>query len=221
MKILFTWILKIAPMNGGVERVTSIVMNGLQSRGFHCNNIICENNNDFYINNVVSDNSHLSVDQLKIYLKEQQYDVIICQDGYNKSLIKTFKEIAPKKTKIVVCLHNSPTMWEEVFSVENVKREIRKAVEINLKLFWLARLLIQPIWKRYALKGIVKIYKLNYQYCDKYILLSERFFPEMKKYLRLNDYNKLYAIPNPLSFDMIESPDILKKKKSTYGDSIG
>lgn len=214
MKILFAWIFKIIPQNGGVERVTSIVMDGLGSRGYHCDNIICENDNhDFYINNEVIDDNHLSLNQLKIYLEEQQYDVIVCQDGYSISMTKTFKEVSPVRTKIVTCLHNSPTMWEEVFSVRNVTHEIRKAKSFKMKLFWLVRLLIQPIWSRHALNGIASIYKTNYQYCDKYILLSQNFFPDMRRYLEVNTNDKLYAIPNPLSFDIIETPDILKKKR--------
>ena len=214
MKILFAWIFKIIPENGGIERVTSIVMDGLYSRGYQCDNIICENNNhDFYLNNEVTDENHLSLEQLKTYLEEQQYDVIVCQDGYSISMTKTFREAAPIRAKIVTCLHNSPTMWEEVFCVKNVKREIIKARSFKMKSFWLARLLIQPIWNRHALKGIANIYKTNYQYCDKYVLLSQRFFPDMRRYLGVNAGDKLYAIPNPLSFDIIESHNILNKKK--------
>jgi glycosyltransferase involved in cell wall biosynthesis len=214
MKILFAWVFKINTLNGGVERVTSIVMDGLRSRGYHCDNIICENDNhDFYLNNEVTDDNHLSLEQLKTYLEERQYDVIVCQDGYSISMTKTFREAAPFRTKVVTYLHNSPTMWEEVFCVRNVKEEIRKASSFKIKLFWLVRLLIHPIWSKHALKGIACIYKTNYQYCDKYVLLSQRFFPDMKRYLEVNADNKLYAIPNPLSFDIIESPDILKKKK--------
>ena len=189
-------------------------MDGLRSRGYQCENIICENNShDFYLNNEVANDNHLSLEQLKTYLEEQQFDVIVCQDGYSISMTKTFKEAAPVRTKIVTCLHNSPTMWEEVFCVKNVKKEISKASSFNMKLFWLVRLLIQPIWSRHALMGIASIYKTNYQYCDKYVLLSQRFFPDMRRYLEINAVNKLYAIPNPLSFDVIKSPDILKKKK--------
>ena len=215
MKILFAWIFKIIPQNGGIERVTSIVIDGLYSRGYQCDNIICENNNhDFYLNNEVTDENYLSLEQLKTYLEEQQYDVIVCQDGYSISMTKTFREAAPIRAKIVTCLHNSPTMWEEVFCVKNVKGEIMKARSFKMKSFWLARLLIQPLWSRHALKGIANIYKTNYQHCDKYVLLSQRFFPDMRRYLGVNaDDDKLYAIPNPLSFDTIESHDILKKKK--------
>ena len=214
MKILFAWIFNSNPLNGGVERVTSIVMDGLRSRGYQCDNIICENdNNDFYLNNEVTDANQLSFEQLRTHLKEQQYDVIVCQDGYSISMTKAFREAAPIRTKIVTSLHNSPTMWEKLFCVKNVKQEIRRAISFKLKLFWLVRLLIQPIWSKHALKGIARIYKTNYQYCDKYVLLSQRFFPDMRRYLDVNADDKLYAIPNPLSFDTIESPDVLKKKK--------
>ena len=214
MKILFAWAFKIIPQNGGIERVTSILMNGLHSRGYQCHNIICENdNNDFYLNNEVTFDNHLSLEQLKNYLEEQHYDVIVCQDGFSKSMTKTFRETASDRTKIVTCLHNSPTMWEEVFGVKNVKREIRKARSFKVKLFWLVRLFIQPIWSRHALKGIARIYKTNCQYCDKYVLLSPIFFPDMRRYLEDNSDDKLFAIPNPLSFEIIQSSDILKKKK--------
>ena len=131
-------------------------------------------------------------------------------------MTKTLKDATPHRTKIFTYLHNSPTMWEEVFSVKNVKQEMRRASSFKMKLFWLVRLLIQPIWSRHALKGIASIYKTNYQYCDKYVLLSQRFFPDMRRYLDVNADDKLYAIPNPLSFDTIESPDILKKKRKKY-----
>lgn len=214
MKVLFAWVNKINPKNGGIERVTSIVMDGLSSLGYECYSIVCENKTyDFYLNNEINNDNHLSLEKLKIYLEKEQYDVIVCQDGYSISMTKTFREIVPKKTGIVTCLHNSPTMWEEVFRVENVKQEIRKASSLKMKLFWLVRLLIQPIWSRYALKGISKIYKTNYQYCDKYVLLSQKFLPDMKRYLGVKGNDKLYAIPNPLSFDLIQSPQILCKKK--------
>jgi hypothetical protein len=181
MKILFAWIFKINPLSGGVERVTSIVMDELRSRGYQCDNIICENDNhDFYLDNEVTTENHLSVEQLKTYLKEQQYDVIICQDGYSISMTKTFREAVPVRTKIVTYLHNTPTMWEKVFCLKNVKREITRGVSFKVKLFWLFRLLIYPIWRKIALKGIARIYRMNFQYCDKYVLLSHNFFPDMK-----------------------------------------
>lgn len=214
MKILFSWIFKIIPQNGGVERVTSVVMDELRARGYQCDNIICENDNhDFYLNNEVTDDNRLSLEHLKTYLEKQQFDVIVCQDGNSISMTKVFKENVPQSTKLITCLHSDPTMWESVFSLNNVINEIKRSTSFKHRLFWLVRLVMQPLWKWHALKGIGNIYKTNYKYCDKYVLLSKEFFPDMRRYLGVEIDDKLDAIPNPLSFENIANADIIQKKK--------
>jgi len=214
MKILFAWVFKINPLNGGVERVSSIVMDGLRSRGYQCNNIICENDNhDFYLNNEVKDDNHLSLERLKTYLEEQQYDVIVCQDGNSISMTKVFRENCSQSTKVVTCLHSDPAMWECVFSLNNVLSEIKRSRSFKTRLFWFIRLLMHPLWKKRALKGIGNIYKTNYSYCNKYVLLSSKFFPAMNRYMRIQTSEKLYEIGNPLSFKEIATPEILNKKR--------
>lgn len=213
-KVLFTWIFKIDPLNGGVERVTSIVMEGLKARGYHCDNLIVHNNEDFYINNEVSAENHLSIDQLRGYLINQDYDVIVNQDGYNESTTRILKSIAPSHTKFVTSLHNAPTMYDVKFAYSNIVQEFRKAQRANMKFYWGLRLLIQPIWKYMALKGINKIYRQNYKYSDVYNLLSKTFFPDMCRKLGVKDASKLHAIPNPLTFDKIEPSSIIDSKKN-------
>lgn len=70
-----------------------------------------------------------------------------------------------------------------------------------------------PIWKRRSNNHIRKRYRIVYDNCDKLILLSDRFISPFCKFMRMNKMPKCVGIPNPLSFEKVESPNILLKKK--------
>lgn len=75
------------------------------------------------------------------------------------------------------------------------------------------RYLIAPYYENKEERSIKNIYKYLYENSDYFVMLSKTHFPYFTSLLKLNDYKKLRAIPNPLTFPDISSPDIILNKK--------
>lgn len=214
MKILYTWIYAINPLHGGVERVTSVIMHELTKIGHECKNIICENDNqDFYINNEVSEENHLNRNQLGDYLKKESFDVVVCQDACSPNIVSVFRDASEQNTKIVSCLHYEPAIWEKIYSASTLCRVIQASDSLKKKLMWSSRLLVHPVWYKRAVEHVRFIYNETYNNSDAFVLLSKGFIPDMQRYICDKSCDKLVAIPNPLSFEETSSEEVLKEKR--------
>jgi len=77
----------------------------------------------------------------------------------------------------------------------------------------LARLLSYPLWQKLSTRRIAKTQARNYRRADRYVVLSPRFLPQLKKLIKQPDLSKAVAIPNPLSFEISpeEAGDLTKE----------
>lgn len=209
--ILFLWIEVLHINNGGIPRVTSLIMNGLKQRGYRCLNLICTHNYTiFYKNNIISEKT--IVPNLVDYLKKENIDVIINQDAYSDIFSKWWKNNKIDSIKYITVFHSSPKIYHYTYSFHRLWNEV-KFGNYQLKKWAIPRLLTYPIWHKRAIERVMKINRMNYKICDHYVLLSNRFINIFKNISKLSNSNKCVGIGNPLSFDIISNEKILNEKK--------
>lgn len=207
MTILFTWINPLIPEMGGIERVTSVIMDGLTARGYRC---IFLEFKDYCTE--LSYNDKIIID-FKKFLVDEKVDAVVNQNGYSSKFSKLI-ELSGWKGNYYIFFHNDPQMFSHLFSLQRVGSEILSSENtIKNRMEWLSRGILYPIWRIYALQNIRSMYCYNYKRATKYILLSTNFNKHFIKATGISELSKLYSIPNPLSFQGIENDSIINNKR--------
>lgn len=216
MNIVFLYAGEILPERGGVQRVTHVLSDYIESKGLnvyylslakkggslvlsprqyflpYTTNI--EKNYFFYIN----------------FLKTKNISVVINQSGISPEISALAYEASKINVKVISVINNSILTGIKNFS------SLYKTKAEKLKLSWLLPLTDIKTINRFLLF----LYKLKYQkhykvLCeksDKVILLSEQFREELNYITGNRNYNNILSISNPVSF----SPEIvdLRNKKN-------
>lgn len=195
---------------GGTERATTLAMEMLQELGHtsFAYIILDEKRGGFSFEDV-------PIDDLYIFLKSNNVDIVINQIGYSIHLLKSFLLSGGEKWrhecgKIITYMHFDPKMMSNLEYFLSIKEKSIKDYLVICKLYLLKRYYLNKERKLYA-----EIYGYLYNASDRYVTLSSTHFPYLESLLRLNTYDKLYAINNPLTFPDISSPEILKHKEKT------
>ena len=190
MKILFTFTVPLEQNSGGVQRVTSILMQEFNKMGVFTSYLQC---NDTYTRFIYNQKEYLTLSSI---IKD--FDIIINQDGYSDTFTKRLiKE--NWKGKYIVCLHNTPNMYEKYYSFKSMIQGLRYSTWSRK--WYLIRTILYPIWKPVMIKGFIKKQKFNYLYANATILLSNKFINLFVNNTRIKSPEKLYAINNPLTYD--------------------
>lgn len=187
------------PAFGGIETVTTILANQLAA---HYRILICSMRGEEdhpllhqLCGNITfrpllrTNKTEISAELCSI-IRNEHVDCVIYQDSYApmEDLLADIKRKTP--VKIIVAEHNAPGLTR--VAMHNQLRQL-------------------PLWDLYALAkvlfyhsiGILKSIRRRtrlYDLCDRYIVLSERFFPEFRENSRVRETHKLRAISNPLTF---------------------
>lgn len=200
MKVLFVFDKPLQVESGGVERVTSTVMNGLS------------NHYDFVCKYAYDDGQTVFIDDREIvdvesFLLCEKIDVIVQQIAYSSSISK---EILKKNLKIpfVVAWHTAPPTLKKTWYVATTK--VRGGFTKQLKR--LARILAFPLFFYKEQVRFRKRWESLLPITTKILLLSPSFIPDFENILKLPS-NRFYAIPNPISFPKIFDASILDKKE--------
>lgn len=196
------------PEAGGTERITSLVAKGLRSLGHDCMDILVFNQND----DAITYNG-LTVEDLYTFLAENHVDVVINQIAYSKCLLRKFLAQGGDRWrneggKIISCLHFDPKPTSDLYYMRCVRD---KGLRDNLNVVKSA--VLYPYYKKRQEKKTGEIFNWVYDNSDWFITLSETHFPYFKKVTRRNDYSRLKAINNPLTFDDISDASILDEKR--------
>lgn len=186
----------INPSVGGTERVTMTISKGLEKYGHKC----------YYIYSNI-DNEKIAVKQ-KCFLpinakKEKLFSTLYSFINSNKIQVlfvvnqiyqsrkfqNVFLELKSKTgVKIVGCLHADPANWK--------KKEKWDLVLPHIYIKSMIKRLLCCFYNKNKIRA-VGMYNIS----DKYILLSERYFPVFKETYHINDIaQKLVAIENPIPF---------------------
>lgn len=194
--------MNLQPWNGGVERTTWVNSQQLKAYGIKVfyaytmedwNGIPIEEK--LHLN--FKEEKDIFINSFCNYIKNCKIDVIINQGLINEKLFYAFNEaIRIHGVKLISVVHVNPNYYKF------------KPIPLKLKIKNLIQFILTGIDPR--VNGYNKLYAI----ADATILLSKSYFKDFVHNYKLRDGNKLYAIPNPLSFDnSIEKDKIAKKKK--------
>ena len=208
MTILWIYNLPLIPEAGGTERITSLIAKGLSQRGHKCLGIL-----EFKEGSTQMVYEGHNVEDLYEFLKENKVDVIINQIAYSRWLLRYFLERGGAKWhaeggKIISCLHFDPKPTSDLYLFKS-KRDKKFRDYINIaKAF-----LLKSYYRKRQEKRTGITYNWVYDNSDHYITLSATHFPYFRQVTQRDEYQKLTAINNPLTFDDISTDEILNEKK--------
>lgn len=190
MRILFTFTFPLDPNAGGIQRVTSVLINEFTRKGITASFLQCDEIYNKFIYNGVEYNDISSI------IKD--FNVIINQDGYDDTFTKM---LIQKKWigKYIICLHNTPDMFKEYYSFKSMIHGLIHSTWS--KKWYFIRIITYPLWRLYMEKGFIKKLKINYIHAHATVLLSNKFFNTFIKSTHIKSSNKLHFINNPLTYD--------------------
>jgi len=208
MNILWIYNLPLLPEAGGTERITSLISKGLALRGYRCLGMLVF---DQQTGGVTYDSE--SVEDLYAFLCEHQIDIVINQIAYDKWLLDIFLKKGGERWylergRIISCLHFDPKNPSLLYLLKGKNDKNMKDILSILK--------VAVLYKYYQYKQNEEereTYNYIYDHSDWFVALSSTHFPYLYKIMKRSEYDKLVAINNPLTFDDISTPEILKKKK--------
>lgn len=186
MKILFY--LTRYPGYGGIETVTRIISDKLRKRGYEIDIVShiqqeVENQDDnvFSFPDAGSYYTARNMHFFENLLDNGNYDAIVYQDSYAPSERIVVRGASNRGIPLYVFEHNSPNHiyiqnYPPLLSVRGILARLN-----------FTRVLRYTIRKRYLIKG-----------CNKYILLSNAFKPELQSFVGRRNMCKVGVINNPM-----------------------
>ena len=208
--ILWIYEKELIPEDGGTERITNLIMKGLSNKGYTCLGFL-----EFHKNKKSIIYHKQRIPDVYSFLKDNKIDIVINQLGYGDWLLKQFyaaggEQWKKEGGKVITCLHFDP---KQPHQTRHIIFYDWKRKTIKGKFDALKRYLIAPYYEKKEEKQLKYIYHYLYEKSDFFVMLSKTHYSYFKSLLKLNDYSKLRAIPNPLTFPDISSPEIIPQKK--------
>lgn len=200
--ILFYTSNEISPSVGGVERVASLMYEGLISRGHNVIAIVhykINYDNNLSLQQFILPPKNKLPSLIKI-LTDYKIDIAINFQGlHNKTSALLIEALKGSSIKLISVLHNSfdSILWENTYlsklmKYRVLKRMLRKSLAILQKI---------PFYKNGS---------YIYKYSDKVVLLSPSYIEEYKYFINRKT-NKVTAIYNPNPFK--STSDFPKRKR--------
>jgi glycosyltransferase involved in cell wall biosynthesis len=201
MNILFTHYALPIPDIGGVERVTHLLMSGLEKRGHKCYFLHCYRKGRK--TRLIYNNEPIK--NLSAFLLKKEIQLIINQDGNKPEFALKYNKIDRHNgIKLISVLHNRPGYEMLTLSKKNNH--------------WLKRLLktcFFPLYRKYRYFCMEHSYKVNYKYSSLLLLLVNDYIDEYLQLFKWAKKIKLTSIANPLTFNLfIDKKEITQKEKT-------
>lgn len=206
------------PLNltaGGIHRCIQHLIQYLPPRGY---NVFYLYSLDHYktfhypISNVTE--TIFTLSELKHFLIVQKCNIILGQEAvFSSSLTQAVKELDLSGVKFINQYHNTLLYFDKKLTWDYLKFEWKTNHNPSSRLGIIIRGILYPLWKYNVRRVQNNIYRYNYKNSDITLLLSEFEKPIMGKITGDSSLNKCVAIPNPLSWEKIATPDILKGKQ--------
>lgn len=209
MKILWIYNMPLRPEAGGTERITSLVAKGLSMQGHECMDILVFNQDGKITYH------DETVDNVYQFLIENNVDIVINQIAYSKWLLADFLAKGGDRWhkeggKIISCLHFDPC---NPSYIQLLRSKEKLSLRNWLQIIKHALLSHYYRHKKEFDEGI--IYNYIYDNSDALVILSQRHLPYMRKVMKRQNYGKITAINNPLTFPNIATTEDLDKKRKT------
>ncbi|MDE5561018.1 MAG: glycosyltransferase [Bacteroidaceae bacterium] len=198
----------LIPEAGGTERITSLVAKGLSALGHKCMGMLV-----FSVNDDTMTYDGQNVTDLYAFLHKNQVDIVINQIAYAKWLLEDFLLRGGARWhsdggKIISCLHFDSKPASVLYYFKSKQHKALRDYVTIAKLSVFA-----PYYLCKQEKATGEIYNWVYDKSDWYVTLSQSHFPYFKKVTRRQEYRKLIAINNPLTFNDISDKSILNEKR--------
>mgnify|MGYP001190213336 FL=1 len=194
MNILFY--LHRYPEFGGIEKVTEILSNYLVNKGYTISILSFIQNPSAFNKRAEIHYYQMPEQQYKSeknnkYITEllvkEMYDIIIMQDSYAPIENYILNNKSRIKTKLIIVEHNTPNCgWLQFKYNLKTKKKIKD---------WL----LAPYHYWYMSSHTTQRIQKLYSQCDRYVLLSSKYIPIIKKVGNLPNFEKGYCINNPLT----------------------
>jgi glycosyltransferase involved in cell wall biosynthesis len=189
LNILFVYRFPPETQKGGIEKVINVMMAELKKNNFNCYFVIC---NSGRIRKTILTYSGKNITNLKDFLLEKRIDIIL-NHNYDSSFTRLFENLELNNIRYITFFHDAPGQL-----LHNLKHRLKSK---RSNIIDLISLLLFPISLKFTIYKYQKDLCFNYNNSDKYVLLSEKFIPELLSQLKIKYSSKICAIPNPLSFD--------------------
>jgi glycosyltransferase involved in cell wall biosynthesis len=204
----------VLPANGGVARVSDIITKELIKRGYNCYFVFYDKDNALYSDEFklkvdLKDNYETCEAAILKFVKENSIKIIVCQNTY-APYIRVFKQIKRMfpPVQLFCFLHASPDYWQ-FSSKERITLSSKRFVLNTVKK--IAKKVVFSFYNPY-IKTTSALYNLS----DRFVLLSESFTDSFLKIYGFEEANnKLFTIPNPLTFNNFSSNNEIDTKKKT------
>lgn len=193
----------IPPSRGGVQRVSWLLAESFRRYGYPVcfayflkdYELVPESNKIRYSD---SESIKALIDKFSKLVISCDVRYIICQGLFNIKLYNLLLNLKKRyDCKIISCLHNNPGFEKFRNSRPTQIQKIKN--------------LLKQIMFPWRIKNI---YKAFYSLSDKFVLLSDSFKKDFESIYKIGDSTKLYAIPNPLSFEHGISESEMDYKKN-------
>lgn len=208
MTILWIYNMPLVPEAGGTERITSLVAKGLSALGHKCMGMLV-----FSGNNDTMTYDGQPVADLYAFLRENSVDIVINQIAYARWLLDAFLSRGGARWhseggKIISCLHFDPKPASVLYYFKSKRHKTLRDYVTMAKLAVFA-----PYYSHKQERETGEIYNWVYDNSDWYVTLSLSHFPYFQRITRRQEYKKLRAINNPLTFSEISDESILDEKR--------
>lgn len=211
MKLLF--FLSRYPGWGGIETVTSQIVDELLKRDYSVDIVsyIQQEEAQIIPNQVnlykMPSSDYVSEENTKFcneIVRRNKYDLIIYQDSYVPSEKTVIELSSNNKIPFIIFEHNTPLLLYKI-----------KYVDQAISFKGIIKRLFYPYFRNIYLKRERIRKRMLYDYCERYVMLSKNYIPEIKKRLGITeDPNKFRYINNPIKsqttdFSIYKTKDIL------------
>lgn len=216
MKNLFIfWVEPLNLTSGGIHRCIVTLLKYLPSRGFNVHYLYSQDSYEtFHYQTKDGKDYVLALSDLRNFLITQKCDFILGQEAaFTATFTKVVKNLNLPKVKFINQYHCSLLYIEKKLSWDYLKFEWYNNTHRSSRVGIIIRGLFYPLWKSHVRRVQNNIFRYNYVNSDVTLFLSEFEKPIMAKIIRDTSLNKCIAIPNPLSWEEISTPDILKDKQ--------
>ncbi len=210
MNIAFIYDTVINPLKGGVERVTSVLAKEFIKQGHKVYYLIFikpESPDNipemtFFFPTRKSDTEANAL-FLTDFIEENRIDFVLFQNTSFYEGKFPFNLWPLKNCRLINVIHNDPARGLEFYwhlrhhrQMDFVKYIIRYVPYMSLGLFRYQSLK----------KKAINQFRYTLSHSDRTIILSDKFFNNIHKYLRINSTDKILTINNPLTYEIRNQP---------------
>lgn len=198
------------PYFGGTTTLTRIQADALEAEGHNCflGYLTPSDTPSVLFNRKVQLSDSNAFEN---FLSEIRVDYV-----YNQMVDFDFAILEPLRKQRAFFIHafdTSPTSLS--LSIGELYNRILLSRSIKQIFRNVARICLFPIFNYRREKRIANFFQRSYNYCDRYVLLSESQICKFKKYVPYMEPNKVIALTNPVTYDYHFDECELKNKEKT------